>query len=103
MRRLIAFEAEIDRFADRNVQVLGITADNDPLSLGTWGHEIGISFDLVADVGGAISRRFGLFSDEDGVTMKAVVIVDRGRIVHQELVEGTDVPESVYEVLAQIV
>jgi peroxiredoxin len=103
MRRLIALDAELDRFRDRSVQVLGITADDDPISLGQWGHKIGVRFDLVADVGGSISKQFGFFSGGQKVTDKAVAVVNRGRIVLREKVTGTEVPESVFAALATII
>ncbi len=65
-----------------------------------WAREIGISFDLLSDKGGEISRRYDLLSIDDGVTDKAVVVINRGRIVLRQEVTETEIPDSVYEVLA---
>jgi alkyl hydroperoxide reductase subunit AhpC len=99
MRRLIALEALRDRLRDRDVQVLGITADDNPPALAEWGRSIGVSFGLVADADGRISRQYGMYSDTEQATARAFVAIADDRIVLRETVENTEVPRSLLDVL----
>lgn len=94
MKRLTAFERELTLFRSHNVQVLGISVD-DHRTLEKWADDIGVSFPLLSDQGGGVSKAFNLFDSAQGCSARAIALVEDGKIVLTENVATTEVPESV--------
>lgn len=71
------------RFAGFNTQVLGISIDHIPV-LKAWAESLGgINYPLLSDFWphGEIARRYGVFRDYDGVTERAIFILDTEGII----------------------
>ena len=54
-----------------------------------------MTFPLVVDKGGRLSKRFSLFDSRTNKSAKAVALVDNGRIVYTKKVTTTEVPARV--------
>ncbi len=65
---------------------------DDASALEAYAAELGITFPLLADTDGRVSRRFNLFDEENGVSVRAVALIHDGRLVFTEEVEKTEVP-----------
>lgn len=82
------------QYRRQNVQVLGISVD-DSTETAKWAKEIGISFPLLSDVGGKVSKRFGLFDTKTNRSAKAVAVVLEGQLVYSKKVTATEVPSGI--------
>ena len=58
---MVAFEAKLPLYRSQNVQVLGVSIDN-TVDLAKWGTDIGLSFSLLGDETGQLSKQCGLYN-----------------------------------------
>jgi peroxiredoxin len=91
---LTAFEAKLPLYRSQNVQVLGISVDNTKDTV-EWSNGLKITFPLLSDKGGKISKSFGLFDTSTNRSSKAVALVNDGMLVYKEIVVDTKIPETV--------
>jgi peroxiredoxin len=95
MQRLTAFEAKLPQYHGQNVQVLGVTVD-DPTETAIWVRNIGVTFPIVTDKNGEISKAFELFDVSTQRSAKALALVHEGRILHIQRVTSTDIPAELH-------
>ncbi len=75
-----------------NVQVLGISIDHIPV-LKAWAEDIGgITFPLVSDFWphGEVTRKFGVFREDEGISERAIFIIDKEGIIQYVDVHDID-------------
>jgi peroxiredoxin len=79
-------------FAEHRAQVLGISVD------GVWSHRAfakdrNLRFPLLSDFEpkGAVSRAYGVYSEEDGTSERALFVIDRAGIVRWSFVSPSGV------------
>jgi peroxiredoxin len=81
--QMCGYEADLARFEAANAAVLGISVDAQPAK-SAWAKSLGpISFDLLSDFHpqGEVARKYGVFRDRDGISERALFVVDLdGRI-----------------------
>jgi len=80
---LVAFEAKLPLYRSQNVQVLGVSIDN-TVDLAKWGTDIGLSFSLLGDETGQLSKQCGLYNPATNESAKAVAVVSDGEPVYTE-------------------
>jgi peroxiredoxin len=77
------YEATSGRFQSADAVVLGVSVDAQPAKA-AWAESLGsISFDLLSDFHphGGVARQYGVMREADGISERAVFVVDkRGRI-----------------------
>ena len=77
------YQQDLARFEALNAVVLGISVDAQPAKA-AWAQTLGpISFDLLSDFHpqGDVARKFGVFREKDGISERAIFVVDtEGRI-----------------------
>jgi peroxiredoxin len=73
---------------------LGISVD-DPSDTAVWAREIGITFPLLSDRGGKVSKRFGLFDSTRETSARAVATIIDGNILFVKRVTTTEVPSEI--------
>ena len=88
---MAAFQEKLPAYRSQNVQVLGVSAD-DPDALAKFADDVRVTFPLISDKGGKISKRFGFFDQASSRTVRAVALVVRGRTVFRQQVKRTEVP-----------
>jgi peroxiredoxin len=92
--QMSGYERDLGRLDACDAVVLGISVDAQP-SKAAWAATLGtISFDLLSDFHphGAVARQYGVFREKDGISERAVFVVDRhGRIAWAK---KYDIPEQ---------
>jgi peroxiredoxin len=102
-----AYEADSDRFAEYDAQVLGISVDSVPCNA-AWAKSLGtLSYDLLSDFEpkGEVARRFGAYRAQDGISERALFIVDKdGKIAYKDIHNIADQPdnEDLFDVLRNL-
>src|SRR5438309_10340007 len=86
-----AFQQGLAELEGSDTQVLGVSMDS-PYSNYAFAQQIGISFPLLGDWGGAVTRRYGLTQNEtvQGIMMasarRATFLIDKsGKIVEEQI------------------
>ena len=92
-----AYEADLERFAGYDAQVLGISVDSVPCNT-AWAKSLGgLSYDLLSDFEpkGEVARAFGAYRDKDGISERAIFIVDKeGKIAYKDIHDISDQPDN---------
>ncbi len=102
-----AYEADLERFEGYNAQVLGISVDSVPCNT-AWAKSLGgLTYDLLSDFEpkGEVARLFGAYRQEDGISERAIFIVDKeGKLVFKDIHDIADQPdnEELFEVLRKL-
>lgn len=102
-----AYEADLERFAGYDAQVLGISIDSVP-SHTAWAKSLGgLSYDLLSDFHpkGEVARSFGAYRETDGISERAIFIVDKeGKLAYIDIHDISDQPdnEDLFEVLRKL-
>jgi peroxiredoxin len=104
---MCAYEQDLGRLAAEDTVVLGISVDAQPAKA-AWAGSLGpISFDLLSDFHphGDVARRYGVFRERDGISERAVVLVDKnGKIAWSRVYDIPEQPQNdeVFEVLKNV-
>jgi peroxiredoxin len=102
-----AYEADLERFEGYDAQVLGISVDSVPCNT-AWAKSLGgLTYDLLSDFEpkGEVARRFGAYRQNDGISERAIFIVDKeGKIAFKDIHDISDQPdnEELFEVLRKL-
>ena len=102
-----AYEADKDRFAGYDAQVLGISVDSIPSHV-AWAKSLGgITYDLLSDFHpkGEVAKSYGAWREADGITERALFIVDKeGKIAYVDIHDISDQPdnEDLFDVLKKL-
>jgi len=102
-----AYEADLERFAGYDAQVLGISVDSVPCNT-AWAKSLGgLSYDLLSDFRpkGEVARSFGAYRPNDGISERALFVVDKqGKIAYKDIHNISDQPdnEDLFEVLRKL-
>ena len=98
------YETELPRFEAADAVVLGISIDAQPAKT-AWAQSLGtLSFDLLSDFHphGAVARQYGVFRDNDGISERAVIVVDKsGRVAWMKTYAIPEQPD-VEEVIGRV-
>ncbi len=73
---------------------MGISVD-DPVETAKWAKEIGITFPLLSDKGGKVSKSFGLLNTKTNTSARAVAVVVDGNLLYTKIVATTEVPNDI--------
>ena len=77
--QMVAYESDRPRFDVSDTVVLGLSIDAQPAKT-AWAQTLGpISFDLLSDFypHGEVARQYGVFRAKDGISERAVFLVDK--------------------------
>jgi peroxiredoxin 2/4 len=84
-------------FSAQGAQLLGLGVDSAESHL-RWARELGgISYPLLSDQGGAVTREFGVFDEREQAALRATFILDQQRVVVYALASRSNVGRSVSE------
>lgn len=101
---IIAHDHRIDKFKERNVEVVGISIDsqythfawrNLPVQEGGIG---AVQFPIVADVKHEITRAYGV-EHPDGVAMRASFLIDKEGVIQHQVVNNLPLGRNVDEMI----
>ena len=102
-----AYEADLERFAGYDAQVLGISVDSVPCNT-AWAKSLGgISYDLLSDFHpkGEVAKAYSAYRQNDGISERALFIVNKeGKLAYKDIHEISDQPdnEDLFEVLRKL-
>lgn len=102
-----SYEADKERFAGYDAQVLGISVDSIPSHV-AWAKSLGgITYDLLADFHpkGSVALSYGAWREAQGITERALFIVDKdGKIAYIDIHDIGDQPdnEDLFDVLKKL-
>ena len=92
-----AYEADLERFAGYDAQVLGISIDSVPCHT-AWAKSLGgLSYDLLSDFHpkGEVARSFGAYRENDGISERALFVVDKeGKLAYIDIHNISDQPDN---------
>jgi peroxiredoxin len=92
--QMCAYESDLSRFDESNTVVFGLSIDAQPAKA-AWAQMLGaISFDLLSDFHphGEVARKYGVFREKDGISERAVFLVDKSGTIAWARVY--DIPEQ---------
>ena len=104
---IVAHDHRMDRFRERNVEVVGISIDsqfthfawrNTTIQEGGIG---AVQFPMVADITHQITRAYGI-EHPDGVAMRASFLIDRNGIIQHQMVNNLPLGRNVDEMLRMV-
>jgi len=102
---IVAFDAALTKFEERNAQVLGVSVDshythlawkNTPRDQGGIGP---IKYPLIADLNKQISNDYGVLLEQEGVALRGLFLIDQEGKVRHALVNDLPIGRSVDEAL----
>jgi len=102
-----AYEADLERFAGYDAQVLGISVDSVPCNT-AWAKSLGgLSYDLLSDFHpkGEVAKAFGAYRANDGISERALFVVDKeGKLAYVDIhnISGQRDKEDMFEVLRKL-
>lgn len=102
---IVAFDAALERFEEKDAQVLGCSVDshfthlawrNTPRKQGGIGP---IRYPLVSDLTKQIARDFGVLLEDGGMALRGLFLIDKQGIVRHALINDLPIGRSVNEAL----
>lgn len=102
--QMCGYQSDLSQFDAAGATVLGISIDAQPAK-SAWAQTLGpISFDLLSDFHphGDVARKYGVFREKDGISERAIFIVDKaGRIAWVRVYDIPQQPDN-GEILAML-
>jgi peroxiredoxin 2/4 len=96
---VVGFHKLQPAFKQEHTSIIGVSVD-DAETHRRWAHELGgLSYPLVADVDGKLSRTYGVFDETEKVAMRATFILDSDRKVAYAVASSINVGRGVSETL----
>ena len=91
------FQQNLQKLEAADTQVLGISMDS-PFSNKAWKEKINVTFPLLSDWGGDVTRQYGLYNEKRKIGRRVNLLVDKdGKIaniqVDREAVDPTNTVE----------
>ena len=105
--QMSAYESDVRKFESADTAVLGVSIDPQPAKT-AWAKELGVtSFDLLSDnyPYGDVARKYGVFREKDGISERAVFLIDKaGKVRWSKVYEIPQHPgnSEVFEALAAL-
>ncbi|GAC1387549.1 MAG: hypothetical protein NVSMB31_00010 [Vulcanimicrobiaceae bacterium] len=102
-----ALEEQLERFESSDAQVVGISVDHRYANV-AWANSMGgISYPLLSDFWphGAVAQQYGVFRAENGMSERAVFIIDKQGIIRYIDVHDISEPpdeEQIFEELHKL-
>ena len=70
------FQANLQKLEAADTQVLGVSMDS-PFSNAAWAEKINITFPLLSDWGGDITKKYGLYNEKTRIGRRVTFLVDK--------------------------
>ena len=91
-----AFQANLEKLEAADTQVLGVSMDS-PFSNKAWKEKINVTFPLLSDWGGDVTREYGLYEPEHKIGRRVNFVIDKeGKIANIQIdTEAVDPTKTV--------
>ena len=92
------FQQNLEKLEAADTQVLGVSMDS-PFSNKAWAEQIKVSFPLLSDWGGDITREYGLYDDKRKIGRRVNFLIDKeGKIAEIQLDNEAIDPTKIVDV-----
>jgi peroxiredoxin len=93
-----SFQQNLTKLEAADTQVLGVSMDS-PFSNKAWAQQIGVSFPLLSDWGGDVTKEYGLYNPKYKAARRVNYVIDKnGKVVDMQLdseaIDATKVVEA---------
>ncbi len=79
------FQQDLSKLEAADTQVLGISMDSQP-SNKAWAQQINVTFPLLSDWGGDVTKEYGLYNPKYKAARRANYVIDKsGKVVEMQL------------------
>ena len=79
------FQANLQKLEAADTQVLGISMDSS-FSNAAWAEKINVTFPLLSDWGGEVTRKYGLYDEKRKIGRRVNFLIDKdGKIAEMQL------------------
>jgi len=93
-----AFQQNLQKLEAADTQVLGVSMDS-PFSNKAWAEKINVTFPLVSDWGGEVTRQYGLYDDKRKIGRRVNFLIDKdGKIAEIQLDNDAIDPTKIVDV-----
>ena len=90
-----AFQQNLSKLEAADTHVLGVSMDS-PFSNKAWAQQIGVTFPLLSDWGGDITRKYGLYDPEYKAARRVNYVIDKnGKVIEMQLDDDAIDPSKV--------
>jgi peroxiredoxin len=80
-----AFQQNLTRLEAADTQVLGVSMDS-PFSNKAWAEQINVTFPLLSDWGGDVTKEYGLYSPKYKAARRVNYLIDKdGKVAEMQL------------------
>ena len=91
------FQQNLAKLEAADTQVLGISMDS-PFSNKEWAQKIGVTFPLLSDWGGDVTKQYGVYNPKYKAARRVNYLIDKnGKIVEMQLDSDAIDPSKVVE------
>jgi peroxiredoxin (alkyl hydroperoxide reductase subunit C) len=92
-----SFQAQLKQLEAADTQVLGVSMDS-PFSNKAWADQIGVTFPLLSDWGGEVTRKFGLYNPTYKAARRATFLIGKdGKVLEVNLDKDALDPHNVVQ------
>jgi peroxiredoxin len=70
------FQSNLQKLEAADTQVLGVSMDS-PFSNAAWAEKIGVTFPLLSDWGGDITKKYGLYDEKRKIGRRVNFLIDK--------------------------
>ena len=92
-----AFQQNLAKLEAADTQVLGVSMDS-PFSNKAWAEKIGVTFPLLSDWGGEVTKEYGLYNPKYKAARRVNYLIDKnGKVVEMQLDSEAIDPTKVVE------
>ncbi len=89
------FQQNLSKLEASDTQVLGVSMDS-PFSNKAWSEKIGVSFPLLSDWGGDITKEYGIFNPKYKAARRVTYLIDKsGKVVEMQVDKAAIDPTQV--------
>jgi mycoredoxin-dependent peroxiredoxin len=80
-----AFQGNLEKLEAEDTQVLGVSMDS-PFSNKAWAEQIKVTFPLLSDWGGDVTKQYGLYNEKSKTGRRVNILIDKeGKIADIQL------------------
>ena len=79
-----AFQDQLKTLEGADTQVLGVSMDS-PFANKAWAQQIGVTFPLLSDLGGDVSKEYGVYNPTYKAARRVTYLIDKeGKVVEMQ-------------------
>ena len=80
-----AFQQDLSKLEAADTQVLGVSMDS-PYANKAWAQQIGVTYPLLSDLGGDVSREYGIYDPKEKAGRRVNYLIDKdGKVIEMQL------------------